>query len=189
MWSNLKTVLFANEKLFPFSIDIKTRFWLKKAIVRSKTVANIAKLFFGNTTAFTVTYGYWGNEWKSPLRQTLANIDGLWEKGVGYNLGFSSEIYYSKVVFWKIKVGQLEIEAQMFQPTASSVKFPSSFLERHQFQSSAILAMLDFKKNAFLVAVRLYLSVGLIWHEEQFHLVDWRCALPHRRPQWQRLSG
>ena len=46
MWSNLKTVLFANEKLFPCSIDIKTRSQQKKAIVRSKTVANIAKLFF-----------------------------------------------------------------------------------------------------------------------------------------------
>ena len=92
----------------------------------------------------------------------MANIDGLWEKGVGYNLGFLSEIYYSKVVFWKIKVGQLEIEAQIFQPTASSVKFPSRSLERHQFQSPAFLALLNFKKNAFLVAVRLYLSVGLI---------------------------
>ena len=114
MWSNLKTVLFANEKLFSMFNWHKNKVSTKKAIVRSKTVANIAKLFFGNTTAFTVTYGYWGNEWKSPLRQTLANIDGLWEKGVGYNLGFLSEIYYSKVVFWKIKVGQLEIEAQMF---------------------------------------------------------------------------
>ena len=140
MWSNLKTVLFANEKLFSMFNWHKNKVSTKKAIVRSKTVANIAKLFFGNTTAFTVTYGYWGNEWKSPLRQTLANIDGLWEKGVGYNLGFLSEIYYSKVVFWKIKVGQLEIEAQMFQPTASSVKFLSRSLERHQFQSSAFLA-------------------------------------------------
>ena len=142
--------------------------------MRSKTVANIAKLFFGNTTAFTVTYGYWGNEWKSPLRQTLANIDGLWEKGVGYNLGFLSEIYYSKVVFWKIKVGQLEIEAQMFQPTASSVKFLSRSLERHQFLSSAFLTCLILGKLFFcMVAVSLYLSVGLIWQEERFHL-DWR---------------